>query len=63
MNTESITDSVVERNFLSYAKRNIDLVMVTLNRGSETMQSITYKELTGKEPSFRENTEISIESN
>jgi hypothetical protein len=44
--------------FINYAKQHIDLTNVTLDAGSETMNYITYKELTGKEPSFRENIEI-----
>ncbi len=46
------------REFINYAKQYVDLVTVTLDGGSETMNSITYKNLTGKEPSFRENVEI-----
>lgn len=46
------------REFINYAKRNIDLVTVTLDGGSETMDSMTYRDLTGMEPNFRENTEI-----
>lgn len=46
------------REFLNYAKQYIDLVTVTLDGVSETMDFITYKELTGKDPVFRENTEI-----
>jgi hypothetical protein len=46
------------REFIDYAKQHIDLVTVTLDGGSETMNSITYRNLTGKEPSFRENIDI-----
>ena len=46
------------REFINYAKQHIDLVTVTLDGGSETMNSITYRDLTGKEPSFRENIDI-----
>ena len=46
------------REFINYAKHHIDLVTVTLDGGSETLNSITYKDLTGKEPSFRENIDI-----
>jgi len=46
------------REFINYAKQHIDLVTVTLDGGSETMNSITYSDLTGKEPRFRENVDI-----
>ena len=46
------------REFIDYAKQYLDLFTVTLDAGSETMKSITYKDLTGEEPSFRENTMI-----
>lgn len=46
------------REFINYAKQYIDLTTVTLDSGSETMSSITYKELTGKDSCFRENTDI-----
>jgi hypothetical protein len=46
------------REFINYAKQHIDLVTVTLDGTSETMDYISYKDLTGKDPSFRENTEI-----
>ncbi len=46
------------REFLNYAKQHIDLVTVTLDGGSETINSITYRDLTGKEPSSRENIDI-----
>ena len=46
------------REFIDYAKKYIDLVTVTLDGGSETIEPITYKELTGKEPKFRENYDL-----
>ena len=46
------------RDFIDYAKQYVELVTVTLNSGSDTMPHIKYKELTGKEPSFRENVDI-----
>jgi hypothetical protein len=46
------------REFIDCAKQYIDLYTVTLDAGSETMKSITYSDLTGKEPSFRENIDI-----
>lgn len=46
------------KEFIDYAKQYIDLVTVTVDAKSETMESITYKELTGKDPVFRENTDL-----
>jgi hypothetical protein len=46
------------REYINYAKQHIDLVTVTLDGSSETMNSITYEKLTGKKPAFRENIEI-----
>lgn len=46
------------REYINYAKQHIDLVTVILDGGSETMNYITYKDLTGDEPKFRENIEI-----
>jgi len=46
------------RDFFDYVKKNIDLVTVTLDGKSDTMPYVTYKDLTGKFPRFRENTEI-----
>jgi hypothetical protein len=46
------------RDFINYAAQNIDLVTVVLDGSSKTMKSITYRDLTGKEPRFRENVDI-----
>lgn len=46
------------KEIIDYAKQNIDLVTVTVDAGSRLMKHITYKDLTGKEARFRENTEI-----
>jgi len=46
------------REYINYAKQYIDLVTVTLDGVSDTMDYITYKDLTGKEPAYRENYEI-----
>lgn len=46
------------QEFIEYAKQYIDLVTVTLGTGSKTMDFITYKDLTGKEPHYRENIDI-----
>jgi len=45
-------------DFLDYAKQHIDLVTVTLDGGSNTIDSITYEKLTGAKPVFRENVTI-----
>ncbi len=46
------------RNFIEYAKKYIELTTITLDGKSETMDSVTYQDLTGTQTSFRENTEI-----
>ena len=46
------------RDFIQYARQHIDLVTVTLDGRSETMDYITYEDLTGQTPGFRENAEI-----
>jgi len=45
-------------DFLGFAKRDIDLITVTLDGRSSTLPSITYAELTGSQPTFRENVEL-----
>jgi hypothetical protein len=46
------------REFLNYAKQHMDLVTVTLDGVSDTLRYVTYKDLTGKDPQFRENTDL-----
>lgn len=46
------------RDFLSYAKQHVDLVTVTVDAGSDRVDSITYENLTGDRPRFRENVEL-----
>ncbi|HXH73885.1 MAG TPA: hypothetical protein VNJ08_02900 [Bacteriovoracaceae bacterium] len=46
------------KEFLDHAKQHIDLVTVTLAGESDTLDSITYMELTGQDPKYRENYEI-----
>lgn len=46
------------REFIEYARKSLELVTVTLGTRSETMDFISYKDLTGKEPHFRENIDI-----
>ena len=57
--TGIITDHTnFSRDFIDYAKKYIELITVPLDGSSETMNSMTYKELTGKAPHFRENIDI-----
>jgi len=46
------------REYIDYAKQYIELVTVTLDGVSDTMDYITYEGLTGKKPAYRENYEI-----
>jgi hypothetical protein len=46
------------REYLQYVNKHINLVTVTLDAVSDTLDSITYRELTGQEPQFHENTEL-----
>lgn len=46
------------KDFIEYAKNHIELVTVTIDDSSETMDSIEYKKLTGQVPKFRENVDI-----
>lgn len=57
---EGIRNNVVNfsSDFIEYAKQHIDLVTVTLNSKSNMMNYINYKDLTGSDISFRENTDI-----
>lgn len=47
-----------QKDFFSVAQNFIDIVSVTLDGKAEFLKSITYKELTGIEPKFRENHEL-----
>lgn len=57
----TLPDGDFNGEFLSYAKQYIDLTTVTLGADSRAMRAITYTELTGRQPEFRENVEL-IES-
>ena len=46
------------KDFLEIANQYIDIVTVTLEGGSNVLESITYKKLTGKTPAYKENIEI-----
>jgi hypothetical protein len=45
-------------DFLSEARRHISLTTVTVEASSQTLDSITYRELTGDDPVYRENTAL-----
>jgi len=47
-----------EQEFFKIASEFINLTAVTLDSDSKLMPSITYKDLTGREPKYRENTEL-----
>lgn len=47
-----------DEEFLSFAKKFINIKTITLDGKSETLDYMTYKEYTGSEPVFRENNEI-----
>ena len=46
------------KDFFGIAKEFIDITTVTLDGTSDFINAITYKEHTGREPIFRENTEL-----
>lgn len=45
-----------DEEFLFQANKYISITTVTLDGGSETVDAVTYKELTGETPVYRENT-------
>ena len=47
-----------EKDFLTIAKEFIDITTITLNGGSDFINSVTYQEHTGCEPIFKENDQI-----
>ncbi len=57
---EGVLDNKSKFNmeFINYAKQYLELCTITLDGTSETMQAITYRDLTGRMPRFRENTDI-----
>ena len=50
------------KNFIATAKDAIELITVTLDGQSECLNFVTYKDLTGVEPEFRENTKLASKS-
>jgi hypothetical protein len=49
------------KDFFEIAKEFIDITTITLDGTSEFINSVTYKEHTGQDPVFRENTELIAE--
>jgi len=47
-----------EKDFFEIAKDFIDITTITLDGSSDFINSITYKKHTGREPTYRENTEL-----
>lgn len=45
-------------NFIKYAKQYAEIITITLDAKSETLDYITYEDFTGLKPFFRENTQI-----
>ena len=46
------------KDFFEIAKEFIDITTITLDGTSDVINAVTYKEHTGREPMFRENTEL-----
>lgn len=47
-----------QKDFLEIAKEFIDITTITLDGTSDFINAVTYKEHTGREPLYRENTEL-----
>lgn len=47
-----------DSGFLKQAKEFIDITTITVDAGSNTLDSLTYKEYSGLEPEYHENTEL-----
>ncbi len=47
-----------QKEFFEIAKKFIDITTITLDGTSDFINSVTYKEHTGQDPVFRENTEL-----
>ena len=47
-----------QKDFLAIAKEFIDITTITLDGTSDFVNAITYEKYTGREPVFRENTEL-----
>ncbi len=46
------------KDFFEIAKEFINITTITLDGASDFIDSVTYKEFTGREPAYRENTEL-----
>lgn len=46
------------REFFEIAKEYIDITTITIDGASDCIDSVTYKDHTGRDPEFRENTEL-----
>ena len=46
------------KDFFDVAKEFINITTITLDGTSDFINSVTYKDYTGREPIFRENTEL-----
>jgi hypothetical protein len=49
------------KDFFEIAKEFIDITTITLDGTSDYINAVTYKEFTGRDPVFRENTELADE--
>jgi hypothetical protein len=47
-----------QKDFFEIAKEFIDITTITLDSTSDFINAVTYKEYTGREPIYRENTEL-----
>ena len=47
-----------EKDFIQIAREYADIITVTLDGSSKHLEYITYKDLTGLEPVFKENTQL-----
>ena len=59
---ETSDHSGYNKNFIATAEDAIELITVTLDGQSECLNFVTYKNLTGVEPEFRENTKLASKS-
>ena len=52
------TRKIHEKDFYEIAKEFIDITTITLDGASELLNSVTYKEYTGREPAYKENIDL-----
>ena len=53
-----ISDENYQKDFFEIAKEFIDITTITLDGTSDFINAVTYKEHTGRDPIYRENTEL-----